>query len=274
MHVSVERILTPDLPCAFGRYVLLDVLGEGGMARVFRAELHGPAGFRKLVALKVIKPGVGAKANQTETMDLIREGCLGGRLKHPHIVDVYELGEWEGNLFLSMELVDGVTLSELIRAERTIPISVALEIATAMASGLAKAHTFDSDGRNAGLVHRDLKPPNILLSWDGAVKIADFGIAITKEHLPDPNQEEAGLFGTPDYMSPEQVTGKTIDHRSDIFSVGIILYHSVSFSCRYHSVSFGNIRCAVQLIPVQLSPAPQKKTRKGEVFRTPLIPEL
>ena len=224
LHVSIEGIIAPDLPCEFGRYVLLDILGEGGMARVFRAELCGPAGFRKLVALKVIKPGVGAQANPTEIMDLIREACLGGRIKHHHIVDVYELGEVDGQMFISMELVEGLTLGQLIRNRSPLPAPVVLEIAVAMAAGLAKAHEFEAGGETLQLVHRDLKPSNILLSWDGAVKIADFGIAIARTNDVDSECEiPTHLQGTPTYMSPEQVMGEPLDGRSDIFALALVI---------------------------------------------------
>jgi serine/threonine-protein kinase len=111
---DIERLTAEDLPVIFGRYEILAILGEGGMARVFRAELRGPAGFRKPVALKVIKPREGLQASSGEVLDLVREACMGGRLKHPNLVDVYELGEEDGQHFISMELVEGCTLTQLI----------------------------------------------------------------------------------------------------------------------------------------------------------------
>ncbi len=204
----------------FGRYRLQDLLGAGGMARVYRAELLGPAGFRKAVALKIMR----ADGINADRLALVREGCLVGRLNHPHIVDVYELGEKDGQPFIAMELIDGLTLSELIERTDPVPGAVVLEIGVAVAAGLAKAHAFVSEGGPVGLVHRDLKPSNILISWDGAVKIADFGIAVTRQQeevrASDP---EAFVLGTPAYMSPEQARGEVLDGRSDLFSLGLVL---------------------------------------------------
>ena len=128
----LEELTAADLPCIFGRYELQAILGEGGMARVFRAELCGPAGFRKPVALKVIKSEVTGHVSQDEVGDLIREARIGGRLKHPHVVDVYELGEIDGQLFISMEFVEGVTLDQLVRSHGALPPSVVLQIGAAI----------------------------------------------------------------------------------------------------------------------------------------------
>ena len=128
----LDLITAADLPMRFGRYQLQSVLGEGGMARVFRAELLGPAGFRKQVAVKVIKAEASSHATSRDVASFIREARLGGLLKHPNIVDVYELGGAEGQFFLSMELVNGPTLSALIRSQVPAPPAVVIEIAVSM----------------------------------------------------------------------------------------------------------------------------------------------
>jgi predicted ATPase/serine/threonine protein kinase/Tfp pilus assembly protein PilF len=219
----VDQLTAADLPRRFGRYELRSILGEGGMARVFGAELFGPAGFRKPVAVKVIKSKVLDQTGSDGADAFIREARLGGLLKHPNIVDVYELGEAEGQLFISMEWVKGLTLSALIHSGR-LPSTVVLEIAVGIVAGLASAHSLCSAGLEAGLVHRDLKPSNVLVSWDGAVKVVDFGIATTRHgELSESGEIFSQGRGTPSYMSPEQILGESIDGRSDLFSLGLVL---------------------------------------------------
>jgi tetratricopeptide (TPR) repeat protein/predicted ATPase/serine/threonine protein kinase len=229
MPVDIDRLTVRDLPVVVGRYELQALLGQGGMARVFRAELRGPAGFRKPVALKVIKSEGGESADSSQILDLVREACMGGRLKHPNIVDVYELGEAGGQLFISMELVEGMTLGQLIRDHLPLPPSVLMEIALGMTAGLAKAHALVSAGRPVGLVHCDVKPSNVLVSWDGAVKIADFGIAISGRDSDSPVHPLGAdpVRGTPSFMSPEQLRGEELDGRSDLFSMALVVAEMV-----------------------------------------------
>ncbi len=223
-RLLLEQLSDADLPVQFGRYELQAVLGEGGMARVFRAELHGPAGFRKQVALKVIKAATTAQTKRNDIRDLVHEACLGGRLKHPNLVDVYELGEVDGQLFIAMELVDGLALNRLIRMGWSIPPSVVLEIAIAITSGLTKVHGLVGDDGAVGLVHRDLKPHNILISYDGAIKVADFGGAIMRRSASTMDGSVVrDVYGTPSYMSPEQVRGQSVDARSDLFSFALVM---------------------------------------------------
>ncbi|HCP45561.1 MAG TPA: hypothetical protein DIU15_05945, partial [Deltaproteobacteria bacterium] len=220
----LDQLTAANLPLRLGRYELKSILGTGGMARVFGAELLGPAGFRKQVAVKVIKPEALERTNSDDVESFIREARLGGLLKHPNIVDVYEFGDVGGQLFIVMELVAGQTLSKLIRSGDKPPASVVLEVATGITAGLASAHSLSADGLPAGLVHRDMKPSNVLVSWDGAVKIADFGIAIT--HLGDlasSLEDQDSILGTLSYMSPEQLLGEPLDERTDLFSLGLIL---------------------------------------------------
>jgi predicted ATPase/serine/threonine protein kinase/Tfp pilus assembly protein PilF len=220
----IDLLAGTDLPQRFGRYELQAILGEGGMARVFQAELIGPAGFRKQVAVKVIKARAAGWTSAEQVESFVREARLGGLLKHPNIVDVYELGEAEGQFFITMELVAGLTLSQLIASGRQLPAPTILEIAAGVAAGLASAHSLSSGGHAAGLVHRDLKPSNVLLSRDGAVKIADFGIAVTRAgELAGGTEAEGELVGTLSYMSPEQLLGQALDGRSDLFSFGLVL---------------------------------------------------
>lgn len=199
-----------SLPYRFGRYQLLDVLGEGGFAKVYRADLEGPAGFRKRVALKLIKG-----RTQDQERELNHEGRLGGLLKHRNVVDTYELGLVDDTVYLAMELIDGLSLRQLME-QGSLPQAVVLEVLHGVVRGLAYAHTLRSE---AGIVHLDLKPENVLIGWDGSVKVTDFGIA---RLFGAGAQGERNISGTPRYMSPEQWTEQTLTSSSDVFSFGLM----------------------------------------------------
>jgi len=211
-----------DFPVSFGRYELLGLLGDGGMARVFRAELKGPRGFRKKAAVKVIRAALGGQ-NEQLTRALIHEARLGGLLHHPNVVETYDFGELDGQAWIAMELVTGIGLDRLLSIREPVPPPVALEITAQICGDLAHAHELADDDRPAPLVHRDLKPSNVMISDSGLVKVLDFGIA-KATHISG-NTTETGLTkGTPAYMSPEQAAGEEVDPRSDLFAVGALLY--------------------------------------------------
>ncbi len=210
------------LPCEVGRYTLHQSIGQGGMARVYRAELFGPAGFRKMVALKIMRPDGADSADDHETAFLVREARVGGLLQHPHIVDVYELGQHEGVPYIAMELVNGPSLSEVLRRHGPPPPAVSLCIARQVVDGLMAAHELPSTDAIQGVVHRDLKPANILLDLRGFAKIADFGLAEMASKLRSRVRGE--VYGTPAYMSPEQLRGDPLDTRSDHFAFGAVLF--------------------------------------------------
>jgi len=219
----LHQLTADDLPHRLGRYELQSILGEGGMARVFSAELFGPAGFRKQVALKVIKSDKAGIEDEESADAFIREARLGGLLKHPNIVDVYELGQAEDQFFISMEYVQGITVAKLIQGHTPVPPSVVLEIAIGAVAGLASAHALHTQGHKAGVVHRDLKPSNVMVSWDGTVKVVDFGIATTCQgELAIAGQLYAEGRGTPSYMAPEQLLSEPVDSRADLFALGLI----------------------------------------------------
>jgi serine/threonine protein kinase len=226
-RIRPELLEDEDLPVEFGRYTLLNILGEGGMARVFRAELRGPSGFRKRAAVKIIHATV-AKRSEKLRRSLINEARLGGLLNHPNIVDTYEFGEEQGLPYIAMELVRGVGLDVMLELVRPIPAAQAIEIAIQICAGLDHAHSLeDDDGTPIHIVHRDLKPSNVLLSRDGLVKVMDFGIA--KAATNAYNTTQTGMTkGTPAYMSPEQAEGLPLDGRSDLFAFGALLYEMVT----------------------------------------------
>jgi serine/threonine protein kinase/predicted ATPase len=222
--ISPHDLRPTDLPIQFGRYRLLDVLGQGGMARVFLAELQGPAGFRKQVAVKILVPLSAIEAGESREL-FLREARLGGLLRHPNIVDVYELGEEDDAPYIAMELVEGPSLLELVRELPVLPPRATLELALQLCAGLAHAHGLLVDGKRAGLVHRDLKPGNVLLTPQGLAKIADFGIARVHAWQAEETQS---FRGTPAWSAPEQLAGRPLDGRADLFALGAIINRCVT----------------------------------------------
>jgi len=214
----------------FGDYVLLERIGDGGMAEIFRATRRGFSGFEKQLALKRILPRY--SGNETFVRMLIHEAKLAAQLQHTNIVQVIDLGAIEGQVYLVMEFVRGrdlaAILSRAYRRKEKLPVSLALCIATEFLTGLDYAHRKRAeDGTPLSIIHRDISPQNILISFEGEVKVTDFGIAraiAEKSELDLPGNLH-GKFG---YMSPEQVRGKQIDQRSDIFSAGVVLWEMLT----------------------------------------------
>ncbi len=221
----------------FGRYKLMRLLGEGGMAKVYLAVLSGPMGFEKEVALKKID----ARLTQDDRFvkALINEARLGGQLRHKNIVEVYEFNQVGEDYYLAMEYVNGWTLDTVVRncrnAGKPIPPGVVLELAIDICRGLEYAHTLTTkDGAPMNLVHRDLKPGNVILSKGGDAKIMDFGIAKADSNLYKTTAADI-TKGTPIYMSPEQVTGSAkLSGRSDIFSMGSIIHEMLCLDVIFH----------------------------------------
>lgn len=234
-------MLNATRPPQFGKYLLLDVLGMGGMATVYLASLEGLGGFKRKCALKVIHPHL--TQDESYIRWFINEARLGGFLQHQHIVQTLEFGEEQGCLYLAMEYVEGVTLSRILQhADSThaearrdkIPLATVGELLEAILKGLAYAHqATDADDKPLRLVHRDLKPANILVGKHGAIKIADFGVARADSNLA--MTADTGIVkGTARYMSPEQARGtRRIDQRSDLFSVGAMAYELLMHSKLY-----------------------------------------
>ncbi|HEY8549643.1 MAG TPA: serine/threonine-protein kinase [Vicinamibacterales bacterium] len=201
-----------NLPTAIDRYQIRERLGQGGMGTLFLA--LDPA-IDRLVALKVLRVDNPEVRERFE-----REARLAARLQHPNIVTVYDVGEHEGQPFIAMEYIPGETLAELIRRRAPLDLRRKLELMIEVCNGLAFAHRH-------GIVHRDIKPANLMVSRDSSLlKILDFGIARAGES----GLTQVGMvIGTPNYMSPEQVRGETVDHRSDIFAVGLVLYELLTY---------------------------------------------
>jgi len=209
-----------------GNYQILRCIGHGGMASVWVALQHGARGFTKIVALKTILPEF-ALDSGFERM-LLEEARLAALIRHPNVCEIFELIELEGLLAVSMEWVDGESLAGLLAGgkERLDP-RIAARVVAQAAAGLHAAHELcDAAGRPLGLVHRDVSPQNILISRDGHVRLSDFGIAKAAD-----NRREATVVGQVKgklaYMSPEQALSDELDRRSDIFSLGVVLYCAV-----------------------------------------------
>ncbi|MFM7199170.1 MAG: protein kinase domain-containing protein [Myxococcota bacterium] len=215
----------------FGKYQLLEKIGQGGMAEVFYALSRGQGGFTKEVALKRVLAHLGEDPDFVKSF--FDEARLGGLLNHHHIVQTLEFGQEQGIHYLAMEYVHGVTLRQVINYHnkngQPIPPAIVVELLLQLFDGLRYAHKAEDEyGNPLNMVHRDLKPTNILVSNFGAIKIADFGIARAETNLRRTTYDGV-LKGTAQYMSPEQALGDLrIDQRSDIFSMGSIAYEMVT----------------------------------------------
>lgn len=219
-----------EFPVSYGKYTLLERLGFGGMAEVFRAELRGPAGFHKPLAIKRILPHLAETPDVVERF--VAEAKVLASLEHPNVVSVYELGQIDDEYFIAMELISGVDLLEVLRAtsasQTKIPVAFALHVALELLSALTHAHTrVDERGRPLGIVHRDVSPSNVFFSWQGAVKLGDFGVAKTYDF--GPATKYGMVIGKLNYSAPETFNGSgELDGRVDVFGAGVILWEMLA----------------------------------------------
>ncbi|HET8948496.1 MAG TPA: protein kinase [Candidatus Polarisedimenticolia bacterium] len=201
------------IPKKLGRFEIVREIGRGAMGQVLLA--HDPKIDRQ-VALKTLaaSPAVSEEEARETSQRFLREAQAAGRLLHPHIVTIFDVGEDAGLSFIAMEYIDGVTLERYARADSLLPPARLLELMTQAAGALDYAH-------QAKVIHRDIKPANLMVQEDGSLKVTDFGLAKN----PGAGLTQVGvLLGTPSYMSPEQIQGKDLDGRSDLFSLGVVLY--------------------------------------------------
>jgi serine/threonine-protein kinase len=210
-----------------GRYECLLPIARGGMAAVWAARARGARGFQTTVAIKTMLPALSDDPN-FERM-FLDEARIASRIRHPNVVQILDLGEQDTLLYIAMEWIDGEPLSALLRevarSESQIPLPIAIKIASDTALGLHAAHELkDDNGAPINLVHRDVSLQNILISYDGIVKVVDFGIAKATGRLSD-ETATGNVKGKVPYMSPEQVLAAgTLDRRSDIFALGVVLF--------------------------------------------------
>ncbi len=213
---------------SLGKYRLIAELGHGGMAEVFLAVVRGPAGFNKLVVIKQIRPQL---AEDPEFLGMfLDEARLAARLSHPNVVQTNEVGQEGERYFIAMEYLEGQPLNRVLhRLSRAggLPLSLHLRVISEVLSGLHHAHELtDYDGTALGVVHRDITPHNIFVTYDGQVKVVDFGIA---KALNSSSETRTGVLkGKVAYMAPEQARGERVDRRADIFSVGVLLWEAAT----------------------------------------------
>jgi serine/threonine-protein kinase len=201
-------------------------LAEGGMAEIYLASAVGAEGFAKDVVIKVVRSFL--SNDQQFVQMFIAEARLASRLNHANIVQIFDFGRHDERYFLAMEYVHGASLWELRKRCRELgvpfPPTLAAEICAQVARGLQYAHSLSEGGRRLGVVHRDVTPHNVLLSFDGAVKLTDFGIAKATTSQTAPGM----LKGKFAYMSPEQSRGERVDARTDVFALGIVLWEMLT----------------------------------------------
>ena len=219
----------------FGGYELIEKIGVGGMAEVFRARTLSTEGVERTLVIKKILPEFAA--NQTFIRMLVAEARVSSLLNHANIVQIFELGEIDGQYYIAMEYVPGpdllAVLTAATRAGLRVPLGIALFIISEICNGLAAAHrATDTSGRPLNLIHRDISPSNILISDQGAVKLMDFGVAsadLSRPGRPRAVDTSGGtLKGKLGYMAPEQVSSRPVDHRADLFALGIVLFETLT----------------------------------------------
>src|SRR3954451_5825394 len=230
--VGAEGNASP-LPGAkpFGKYYLLDRIGAGGMAEVFLAVAFGPEGFQRTLVIKRMLPHL--SQDRAFVRMFVDEAKLCGLLSHPNLVQIFEFGAIDDSFFIAMEHVQGETLSavraKLAQEKRIAPVAASLEIARQVCLGLHYAHSLSSaSGQPLGIIHRDISPSNLMISFHGAVKILDFGIARVAEELRETHTQAGTMKGKVSYMSPEQIRMEPVDHRSDVFAVGVVLHEMLT----------------------------------------------
>ncbi len=216
-----------QLPKQFGKYTLLRKLAAGGMAEIFLALHRSVAGFEKLVVIKRILPSMNTDKGFIDM--LLHEARIAATLSHPNIVQIFDVGQIDGAYFIAMEHIHGEDIRSIVRAMKKknvteFPLEHTISIVLGVCAGLAYAHEKrDLDGRLLDIVHRDISPQNIVVTFTGDVKVVDFGIAKSGSQTGE-DTKDGQLKGKVPYMSPEQASGEAIDWRSDIFAAGVMLF--------------------------------------------------
>jgi len=276
--VTFRASLLPPPIARVGRFDILGRLAVGGMADIFLARESGEGDASRLLVVKFVRSSLGQDEQLAEMF--VQEARVAMRLSHPNICHVYEVGESGGRQFIAMQWVNGVTLRNLVKsaqaAGQPLPRPIAVKIAAQIAEALDSAHrAHDSSGKPLGVVHRDVSPHNIMVSYDGVVKLLDFGVAKVQASMTQSGTVK-GKFA---YMSPEQAQCKPIDGRSDIFSLGIVLYEALTGRRAYAGTSeYDSLRAIIESpvpspravdpdIPVELDAIVQKALAKDRADR-------
>jgi len=225
-RIASAKVLKAGALVKMGPYILKKRLATGGMAELFVASYERRDGFRKTVALKRVLPQL---ADKPEFINMfIREARLAALLRHPNVVQVIDFGKFKNTYFLAMEYIRGRNLDEFAAAVKRLPIDQAIFIVSGVAMGLQYSHSKkdDKSGEPMAIVHRDISPQNILVSFDGEVKISDYGISKATSEI---TLTQAGVVkGKLSYLSPEQALGEPVDHQTDIYALGIVFYEILS----------------------------------------------
>ncbi|PTL75582.1 serine/threonine-protein kinase [Vitiosangium sp. GDMCC 1.1324] len=269
--------MSTNPPATFGRYQLVHRLGQGGMGEVHLANLTGAGGFEKLYVLKTMLPQMGADPQFVKRFQ--HEARLLVHLQHSNIAQVYDMGEVAGTFFMAMEYVPGVDLSRMQgRAEQVgsaVPIPIALYIGQQVSAALGYAHRkVGPDGAPLGIVHRDVSPHNVMVSYEGEVKVIDFGLA--KSAAGSAHTLPSTVMGKLGYMSPEQARGEKLDHRSDIYSCGVMVWEMLAGRRLFEADSVGQMIVAMgrPSLPSLRSIRPDIPASLDKVVHRALAPEV
>lgn len=229
-----------------GPYQLHQKVARGGMAELFLADYVREDGFRRKVAVKRILPHLAG--NQDFIKMFTREARVAALLQHPNVVQIFDYGNIENAYFIAMEFIDGKNLGEVLKVlNRGLPVDIAVFIMSQICKGLDYSHNKkdETTGEPFKIIHRDISPQNLLISYQGEVKISDFGISKAQS---EPSLTQAGVVkGKLAYLSPEQALGEAVDHRADIYALGLVFYETLSGKRVYE---FGNEVDAIRKIPV------------------------
>lgn len=253
---------------SFGKYFLLKRIATGGMGEIFLAKLKGPVGFEKLLVIKRI---LQHHIENEEFLDMFfAEARIAAQLNHPNVVQIYEMGEFEDAFFIAMEYCHGKSLHDVIARARElkapIPLHHVIEIVSGLCDGLSYAHNACGIAGDAlNVIHRDINPHNLIISYGGTVKVIDFGIA--KSEMSLHKTETGTIKGKFVYMSPEQSAAEKLDKRSDIFSVGICLYEALAF---FNPFAKANVVLSLDAIQ-RKTPPPLAETSPALACFDPLL---
>jgi serine/threonine-protein kinase len=256
------RLAPNQLPaiCTFGRFEILGRIAFGGMAEIFLGRESTNIGATRMLAVKRILPHVADDPAFTEMF--LDEARLAIQLNHPHICHIYEFGELEGSYFIAMEWIYGAAFGKITRRARKaggLPPEFVAKVVAQVAEALHYAHRAkDSNGQPLGIVHRDVSPQNIMISYEGQVKLLDFGIAKAHSHT---TKTQAGVVkGKFSYMSPQQCMGKHIDARADVFALGVVLYEALTGESLYHRpTEYETMRAVIE------DPVPSVRDKKPKL---------
>lgn len=262
-------------PLLYGKYQLIELIARGGMAEVYKAKSHGVEGFEKAVVIKRILPEFSSDSAFVEMF--INEAKIAVTLSHANIVQVFDLGRSDDSYFIAMEYVHGLDLAEMLSRAKargmTIPVELAVYITSEVAKGLDYAHRRKDPNMNPlGIVHRDISPQNILISFEGEVKITDFGIAWA---MGAAWENEEAVKGKARYMAPEQARGDEVDRRADIFALAVVLYEILSGGHPFRGRTEEEILALTQVggFPPVAKVAPGTPAELGEIIDRCMSPE-